>query len=61
MLEFPDLPESDLDDSSGNLARLSSNPVTTEDKDAELRNLRTDCKKLTDMVKEYKILLNMYR
>ncbi|CAF1400122.1 unnamed protein product [Adineta steineri] len=63
LLDFGDIPEGDLDDSSTatTLSRLSSNSVTTEDKDAELRNLKNENKKLSDMVKEYKILLTMYR
>ncbi len=52
-----------MDDNSAaaSLLRLSSNSVTTEDKDAELRNLKNENKKLSDIVKEYKILLTMYR
>lgn len=55
--------ENDLDENSASagLSRLSSNPMTTEDKDAELRTLKGENKKLSDMVKEYKILLTMYR
>ncbi len=51
--------EGDLDDNS--TSRLLSNSITTEDKDAEIRTLKTENKKLSDMVKEYKILLTMYR
>lgn len=63
LLDFGDVNETDLDDSliSNSLSRLSSNSMTTEDKDAELRNLKAENKKLSDIVKEYKILLTMYR
>ncbi|UJR25006.1 hypothetical protein I4U23_006367 [Adineta vaga] len=57
LLDFGDITEHELDDPS----RLSSTSITTEDKDAELRNLKNENKKLSDMVKEYKILLTMYR
>jgi hypothetical protein len=52
-----------LDDNltSTGLSRLPSNSITTEDKDTELRTLKNENKKLSDMVKEYKILLTMYR
>jgi hypothetical protein len=52
-----------LDDNptSTGLSRLSSNSITTEDKDTELLTLKNENKKLSDMVKEYKILLTMYR
>lgn len=58
-----DFPDTELDDSSttGAASRLSSNPTTNEDKDAEIRTLRNENKKLSDVVKEYKILLTMYR
>ncbi len=59
MLDFGDMNEGDLDDNS--TSRLLSNSITTEDKDAEIRTLKTENKKLSDMVKEYKILLTMYR
>ncbi|CAF4301606.1 unnamed protein product, partial [Rotaria magnacalcarata] len=63
LLDFGDITEGDLDDSSASnaLLRLSSNAMTIEDKDAELRTIRSENKKLSDMVKEYKILLTMYR
>ncbi|CAF0937076.1 unnamed protein product [Rotaria sordida] len=63
LLDFGDVTEGDLDDNSTSnaLSRLSSNPMTTEDKDTELRTLKSENKKLSDMVKEYKILLTMYR
>ncbi|CAF3476651.1 unnamed protein product [Rotaria socialis] len=63
LLDFGDVTEGDLDDSSASnaLLRLSSNAMTIEDKDAELRTIRSENKKLSDMVKEYKILLTMYR
>ena len=40
---------------------LSSSSITNEDKDAEIRALRTDLKRLSEEVKEYKILLMTYR
>jgi len=51
----------DGNSTSTGLSRLSSNSITTEDKDAELRTLKNENKKLSDLVKEYKILLAMYR
>ncbi|CAF4684675.1 unnamed protein product [Rotaria sp. Silwood1] len=63
LLDFGDVTEGDLDDSStsNTLSRLSSNAMTTEDKDTEIRTLKSENKKLSDVVKEYKILLTMYR
>jgi hypothetical protein len=63
LLDFGDIPECDLDENStsAGLSRLPSNSITTEDKDAELRTLKNENKKLSDIVKEYKILLTMYR
>ena len=58
-LDFGDDAEIDLDENT--LSRPSSNSATAEDKDAELRTLKVENKKLSDMVKEYKILLTMYR
>lgn len=58
-----DFPDTDLDENSTTTgaSRLSSNLTTNEDKDAEIRTLRNDNKKLSDVVKEYKILLTTYR
>jgi hypothetical protein len=63
LLEFTDLNEGDLDDNSASTAvsRLSSGSTMNEDKDTELRMIKNENKKLSDMVKEYKILLTMYR
>ena len=63
LLDFGDIPECDLDENltSAGLTNASSNSATTEDKDAELRTLKNENRKLLDMVKESKILLNMYR
>jgi len=63
LLEMTDFPDTDLDENSTTTgaSRFSSNPTTNEDKDAEIRTLRNDNKKLSDVVKEYKILLTMYR
>jgi hypothetical protein len=63
LLDFGDITEGDLDDNSTStaLSRFTSNSITTEDKDAELRALRNENKKLSDIVKEYKLLLTMYR
>lgn len=63
LLDFGDVAEGNLDDSltTTGLSRLSSTSTTAEDKDTELRTLRAENKKLSDMVKEYKILLTMYR
>jgi hypothetical protein len=63
LLDFGDIPECDLDE---NLASAGpnnppSNSATTEDKDAELRTLKNENRKLLDMAKELEILLNMYR
>ena len=61
LLDFGDITEGDLDEIQFNVSRLLSNSITTEDKDAEFRTLKNENKKLSDMVKEYKILLTMYR
>ncbi len=51
----------DGNSTSTGLSRLLSNSITTEDKDTELRILKNENKKLSDIVKEYKILLTMFR
>lgn len=58
-MELGDFPDTDLDESA--VSRLSSSSTATEDKDTELRTLRNENKRLSDIVKEYKILLTMYR
>ena len=58
-MDLNDYPETELDETAA--SRLSSSSTTMEDKDTELRTLRNENKKLSDIVKEYKILLTMYR
>ena len=64
-IDLGDGNQNDLDinltTSTMNLSRLSSNVTTIEDKDSELRILKSENKKLLDTVTEYKLLLTMYR
>ena len=55
LLDFGDINEENFEE------KPTSNLITSEDKDAEIRRLKSDNKKLFDSVKEYKILLTTYR
>lgn len=55
LLDFGDINEENFEE------KPMANLITTEDKDAEIRRLKNDNKKLLDSVKEYKILLTTYR
>lgn len=55
LFDFSDINEENFEE------KPTSNLITSEDKDAEIRRLKSDNKKLFDSVKEYKILLTTYR
>ncbi|CAF1024231.1 unnamed protein product [Didymodactylos carnosus] len=49
------------DTSEGEIEESSLSRLTSDEKEAEIQTLKDENKKLTDFVKEYKILLTMYR
>ncbi|CAF0739459.1 unnamed protein product [Didymodactylos carnosus] len=56
ILDIGDISEDEIEESQSSISRL-----TSDEKETEIRSLKNDNKKLTDLVKEYKILLTMYR